>query len=157
MIIEHLTDNILQEYASGNSDENADSAVTEHIAYCKACHQKVSQYRLVLESISKMEKPVFDFDLADVVMTQLAGKGPVVRTGNSFYYFLIFITGVCVTGMVFYLWSNIGSKIWTTDRLLTTMLIVTAGLFFLLAVGAEIVKKYREQIKMLNHSPTIAT
>ncbi|QEC79228.1 hypothetical protein [Mucilaginibacter ginsenosidivorax] len=65
----HPTDNELQQYALEGMGLGED--VSTHIQGCAACSAKLANYRLLTRQISALQKPAFDFNLADLVLQQL--------------------------------------------------------------------------------------
>lgn len=65
----HLTDEQIQQYVLEKA--NSTDEIIEHIEACTLCKEKAEEYNMLFRGIQQQEKPVFDFDLADLVLQQL--------------------------------------------------------------------------------------
>ncbi|WP_295720127.1 hypothetical protein [Mucilaginibacter sp.] len=65
----HPSDNDLQQYALEGTFAGEDIAA--HAQGCAACSAKLANYRLLTQQMSTMQKPAFDFNLAQLVLGQL--------------------------------------------------------------------------------------
>lgn len=65
----HPSDNELQQYALEGTLTGADIAA--HAQGCAACSAKLANYRLLSRQMHTLQKPAFDFNLADLVLQQL--------------------------------------------------------------------------------------
>jgi hypothetical protein len=65
----HPTDNELQQYALEGTLAGAD--IADHAQGCAACSAKLANYRLLGRQMYTLQKPAFDFNLADLVLQQL--------------------------------------------------------------------------------------
>ena len=65
----HLTDDQIQQYVLEKA--NCPDEIIEHIQACTPCRERAQEYNLLFRGIQQQEKPVFDFDLADLVLQQL--------------------------------------------------------------------------------------
>lgn len=65
----HPTDNELQQYALEGTLAGAD--IADHAQGCAACSAKLTNYRLLGRQMYTLQKPAFDFNLADLVLQQL--------------------------------------------------------------------------------------
>ena len=74
---EHLTDPEIQRAAEHVS--LVDALQQQHLEDCADCQLKIDNYRAIANSLTAMETPAFDFDLAAQVMAAL----PVKKTPYS--------------------------------------------------------------------------
>lgn len=155
MITAHPSDKILQEYAAAHTDER--TAVAEHLHHCTACRMKVSQYRLLFDTLPGLKKPVFDFNLADTVIRQIAEQRSTVSNNDSSYYSILLIACTCGIGLFSFLLYKTGPILFAEGTLLTTVAIATAGLLLLSVLATEIIKKHYAQIKTLDQFSHAAT
>ncbi|MGU3377529.1 hypothetical protein [Chryseobacterium sp. M5A1_1a] len=65
----HLSETEIQQYVLNKAD--CDNAITEHILQCPKCQSEVEFYQLLFTEIKEIPNPVFDFDVADLVIKQL--------------------------------------------------------------------------------------
>lgn len=68
----HLTEAQLQLYVDGMELPGND--LKKHMAHCPHCQIKAENYRLINSSLKVMHAPIFDFDLAGVVLASVAVK-----------------------------------------------------------------------------------
>lgn len=148
MTNEHLNDAEIQQYALQKID--CDIYITEHIRHCANCQVKAQQYALLFEGIKQQEKPVFDFNLADLVIAQLPETQHKVSYGNAFFYFIICIA-IFSGCTIFYFWGiNLLSLFSGITPILSYLLITTVtGLLVFLCI--DMYRKYLTKMKTLKY------
>ena len=115
----HLTDEEIQEYVLDKSA--VDKATSEHASTCEECKARVSDYQLLFAAIKQQPQPVFDFDLAELVMANYRQRNPsplpaillftfsywwrLLLTGAAIYYFRTYIASLftSITPLLIYL------------------------------------------------------
>lgn len=144
----HLTDEEIQQYVL-NAEATSQSALA-HIQTCPHCQQQAAQYQLLFASIEKQEKATFDFELADLVMEQIAQPTPA-PDHRAVLYAMLAIIGAMV-GVMAYLFGNSTASLFAfMQPLLIGLLIITAfGLVGFL--GLDMYQKYKTQMNALNFS-----
>jgi hypothetical protein len=147
MINKHLTDSEVQQYVSQKA--NAGTAITEHIKHCADCKIKVEQYRLLFDGIKEQEKPVLDFNLADLVMAQLPVSEPAVANSNTFFYVIAFIT-IFIIGALCYIFGNNLLDLFGGITPILTGLIITTVTSVLIFLCIDMYKNYQTKMQSLN-------
>jgi hypothetical protein len=149
MSMNHLTDRAIQQYVLQKAACDAD--LIEHIRQCEACRQKAQVYGVLFNGISEQEKPVFDFDLSALVLSQL----PPVKAEDSVEKVLVyFVVSMALFGVsaVFYLvgndWLN---RFATLTPMLMYLLLTTAGCLFLFLFRV-MYTEFQQKMKILNFS-----
>ena len=147
MTNKHLNDAEIQQYVLQKT--NCDFDITEHIQHCTNCKIKAEQYNLLFEGIKQQEKPVFDFNLANLVVAQLPKSQLKVSNGKSFFYFIIFIASIsfCIG---FYLFGNNLLNLFQGIAPMSGTLIIITGASLLIFQCIDMYRKYQTQMRALN-------
>ncbi len=69
---EHINEKEIQQYVFGK--DVCDINIIEHINHCQKCKAEVEIYELIFAAIKEEPNPVFEFDIANLVMQQLPEK-----------------------------------------------------------------------------------
>jgi anti-sigma factor RsiW len=142
----HFTENELQQYAEHSADVNP--ALAAHIATCGHCQAKVNNYRLIFGAIHAIEKPVFDFDVAAMVMAQLPApalkrKFPWAMMCTIIFVLLIFtVAVVAFQGYFMQLFKGIS--------MIILSLIVFSAACVLVFQGIELFNNHKKQMRVLD-------
>lgn len=147
MTNKHLNDAEIQQYILQKT--NCDVDIIIHIQHCTNCKVKAEQYTLLFEEIKQQEKPVFDFNLANLVIEQL--PKPQLTTSNdmSFFYFIIFIAILSV-GIGFYFLGNNLLNLFLGMTPILIGIIITTGISLFVFLYIDMYRKYQAQMKALN-------
>src|SRR6187402_2229048 len=97
MVIKHLTDDEVQQYAVDKS--NSEKRIGEHIHLCEECRSKVEVYQLLITGIKP--QPAFDFDLSKIVLQQLPSPKTLVANDNALIWIFGFM-GIAFLGGAIY-------------------------------------------------------
>ena len=65
----HLTEEEIQLYAMVH--QNAEPRIIDHIANCENCRERAAMYKFLFYEIKEQPAPVFDFDIAGLVLPAL--------------------------------------------------------------------------------------
>lgn len=147
MTDKHLNDAEIQQYILQKS--NCDVDIIEHIQHCANCKIKAEQYNLLFEGIKHQEKPVFDFNLAGLVIEQLPKAQHKASYEKSFSYFIIFIT-IFFSCIAFYLFGNNLLNLFIGITSVLIGLIITTFTSLLVFLCIDMYRKYQTQMKALN-------
>ena len=149
MIAGHLSENDIQQYVSDSL--LCEQSIMEHIESCDACKEKAETYRILFSGIEQQTKPAFEFNLADLVLSQLEPSKPKF-SGDIFAVYLfagIGIIAVLLSGILF---SKYFSDLFTGTSTLFLYLFAAITLVTLLFQGVEIFRRYQKQMNALNIS-----
>ena len=69
---EHINEMEIQQYVLDKDD--CDAIIIEHINHCPKCKAEVDIYELLFAAIKEEPNPVFEFDIANLVLQQLPEK-----------------------------------------------------------------------------------
>lgn len=137
----HLSEDEIQQYALAEHSRSAQNIL--HMEQCQQCRNKALTYQLLFEELKQQEAPVFGFDLADQVLSQL----PAPKTKPVFSFYLLFTVLAFValaSGITAYLSAGISS-------LLNWLIIITFGM---LAAGllADQFASHKKKMHTLNQA-----
>ena len=147
MTNKHLNDIEIQQYVLEKA--NCDIDIAEHMQHCTNCAAKAAQYNLMFDGIEQQEKPIFNFNLADLVVKQLPQHQPKVANEKWVFYFVIFIAifSVCA---IFYLFGNNLQNLFFGTKPILTGLIITTVTILLVFLCIDMYRKYQAQMNALN-------
>lgn len=137
----HLSEDEIQRYAL--SEHSRSTQNIQHMEQCQQCRSAALTYQLLFEELKQQAAPVFDFDLADQVLSQLpAPKTKPVFSLDLLFAVLAFV--VLAAGLIAYLSAGISS-------LLNWLIIITFGM---LAAGllADQFASHKKKMHTLNHA-----
>jgi len=147
MTTKHLSEIETQQYALGK--ENCNTHLIEHIQSCETCRVKADNYQLIFTEIKVQPKPVFDFNLTDLVMNQL----PLRKQKTSFENIALYITAfvsILIAGFAIYFYKSFLSTALTGITPIAVYLIITTLASLLIFLGIDMFAKYNKQMKILN-------
>lgn len=87
----HINEIEIQQYVLRKAD--CDIIIIEHINHCQKCRAEVEVYELLFAEIKKEPNPVFDFDIANLVIQQLPEK----QDFSFDKYLITLLSGVSIT------------------------------------------------------------
>jgi len=146
MTTKHLSEAEIQQFALGIGNCNTP---IDHIQSCETCRVKADNYKLIFTEIKLLPKPVFDFNLTDLVMNQL----PQPKQKTSFENIVLYITAfvsVLFTGLAIYFFSSFLSNAVTGIAPIVSYLVITTLASLLIFLGIDMFAKYNRQMKILN-------
>jgi hypothetical protein len=147
MTTEHILESEIQQYAI--EKENCSALIIDHINSCEICRTKSDVYSLLFAQIKEQPKPVFDFNLADLVMNQL----PEAKPRSIFEKTLIFTTSffsILIAGLVIYVYRSYLSDSFSGIAPILIYLIFTTLTSLSIFLGVDMFAKYQRQMKILN-------
>lgn len=147
MTNDHLSDTEIQQFVLDKSGCGSD--IIDHIHVCDSCKAKAGAYQLLFSAIQQQPTPAFDFDLPDLVLSQIAQSKPKPVSGKVLVFLLIFMSAssIAITAWLF------GDYFLTMFNGIASMVIyltLTVAVTFLLFQGIEMYKKYQKQMDALN-------
>lgn len=143
----HLTDIDIQTFVLQKA--NCDLAIIEHIAHCDDCKIKAEQYKTLFEGIKQQEKPAFDFNVADLVMSQLPQHQSKRLFENAFIYTTTF-AAIIVMGIVFYFLRDNLLSMFTAITPILIYLIITTVMTLSVFLCIDMYTKFQKQMNALN-------
>ena len=147
MTTKHLLEVEIQHYAMDKV--SCGTQITNHIHSCEACRLKSETYRIILTEIKEQPKPVFDFNLADLVMKQLQQPQQKISFENIILYFTTFVS-ILIDGFAIYFFSPFLTDVITGITPIVAYLVITTLASLLIFLGIDMFVKYNRQMKILN-------
>ena len=148
MINGHLPESVIQEYVLNKTGCETDTV--QHMETCETCAASAMAYRSVLAELVQLPKPVFDFELSALVLSQLPASKPTFSFQPfwpHFFAVLIFI----LLGIPIYLFRKYLLNMVNGISSLFIYAILATALIAMLAKGLSLYKKYKLQMNRLNY------
>ena len=143
----HANDEELQQYVLQKAECAID--VITHIGSCALCKAKAKHYSLLFEEINQQEKPIFDFNLADLVIDQLPKAKRKTSYERSFFYIIISIPFVFGSVVFFLFETNLLSLFRSVTPILVGLIITTVA-WLLIFLCIDMYRKYQAKMEALN-------
>lgn len=144
----HPTDEEIQAYSLNTA---CDTIISKHIAECKSCRLKVTQYKAMFMAIKQEPYPAFEFNLTNLVMAQLPVTKPSYSFGNFFMYLLLTMLLIIISILLYPIKDFfIANIINVTSSLLT--IISCAALLLSVFFYVEMYKKFKTKINIIHFS-----
>ena len=146
MVIKHLTDDEVQQYAVDT--QHCEAEIVEHIHSCAVCSAKVEVYQLMIKGIKQQPQPAFDFDLSKMVLQQL--PSPVTKVSNDKLFVWLFVsTGIIFIGGSLYFFQSY-FDLFESMRTISIYLIAITAITILAYLFIDMYNKYRQGMKVLD-------
>jgi len=146
MVIKHLTDDEVQQYAVDKS--NSEKRIGEHIHLCEECRSKVEVYQLLITGIKQQPQPAFDFDLSKIVLQQLPSPKTLVANDNALIWIFGFMGIAFLGGAIYFFLSYF--DLFEGIKTIFIYLIAITAITVLLYVIIDMYKKYQKEMKVLD-------
>lgn len=147
MTTKHLLELEIQQYALDKA--SCSTQIIDHIQACQACRLKAEAYRHIFEGIKEQPKPLFDFNLADLVMNQLPQPKPKASFDKIVVFTFTFIS-LLTTAFAIYFFRPFLSTVLTGIAPILVYLLITTAVSLLILLGADMFVKYNRQMKILD-------
>ena len=146
MVIKHLTDDEVQQYAIDK--QHCEVRLVEHIHSCELCRAKVEVYHLMIKEIKQQPQPAFDFDLSKMVLQQLPSS--VSKVSNDKLLVWLFVSiGIVFIGGGLYFFQNY-FDLFEGIRAIFIYLIAITAVTVLAYLFIDMYKKYRQGMKVMD-------
>ena len=146
MVIKHLTDDEVQQYAVDKS--NSEKRIGEHIHLCEECRSKVEVYQLLITGIRQQPQPAFNFNLSELVVQQL--PSPKEKTNDRLLLWMLLFMSIGFIGAIFYYFQNYFKFFFEGISIILGFLIGITALTVLAGLFIDMYKKYRKEMKVLD-------
>ena len=147
MIVEHLTENEIQQYATDRL--GCEFTTVEHLETCEYCNARVASYQLMFTVFRELSAPVNEFDLSSVVMSKLKQKKKSFLPDDLFIYLLVLVA-VVFTGVTLYSFRYFFLQLLRNFSYTFVYSAATAVFSILLFRSIENYKKYKRKVDALN-------
>jgi hypothetical protein len=147
MVIKHLTDDEVQQYATDKPI--CEKRIADHIQFCELCRAKVEVYQLMITGIKQQPQPAFDFNLSEAVLKQLPVPQPKAAGDRLLTWALIFISIGFLAGAAYYFRSYLAIMFEGVTAILIYLITISA-ITIITGVGLDMYKKYQKEMKVLD-------
>ncbi|HEV7348193.1 hypothetical protein [Telluribacter sp.] len=147
MTDEHISDNDIQQYVLDKP--NCTNAIIEHVDICPSCKAKAHIYQLLFSAIKHQSKPIFEFDLAGLVLSCITNHKPANSKATSLVWPFAFF-GVCSICAIGYLFGQHLINMFLSIPSISMYLVFTAAITLMCFQGIEMITKYKKKINKLD-------
>jgi len=147
MVTKHLTDYEVQQFAIDKS--NFEKQVAEHVHVCSSCKSKVETYQLLIQGISQVSQPSFDFDLSAAVLSQLPIANHKTSNDKLLTWIFIFICAGLIGG-VLYFFRNYLDSMFKGVSGISIYLMGISAITVISWMFVEMYKKYQKEMRILD-------
>ena len=146
MVIKHLTDDEVQQYAVDK--RNGETRIDAHIHLCEECRSKVEVYQLLITGIRQQPQPAFNFNLSELVVQQL--PSPKEKTGDRLLLWMLLFIGIGFIGVIFYYFEGSFVYLFRGIAAIFIYLIIITALTVITGLFIAMYKKYDSEMKLLD-------
>ena len=146
MVIKHLTDDEVQQYAIDK--RGCEKGIAEHIHLCEECRSKVEVYQLLITEIKQQSQPAFDFDLSKMVLRQLPSPKTTIANDKALAWIFCFMGIAFLGGAIYFFQSYF--DLFESMRTIFIYLIVITAVTVLAYLFIDMYKKYKHGMKVLD-------
>ena len=139
---EHMNETEIQQYVLDK--DSCDINIIAHIDQCPKCKTEVDIYELLFAEIKKQPDPVFEFDIANLVMQQLPQK----QNFSFDKYFIALLLGVLITvlSVLIYLTNQYFPTVFNGISSIQFSLIMVTILLISIFIYLDMNKNYQNQM-----------
>jgi hypothetical protein len=147
MNTDHLTEMEIQQYTFDKED--CESSIMNHIKICDSCKAKAALYQVISSEIKNIQSPVFDFNLAGLVLSRIPQRESKFSLAVLLVYFIVFLS-VTLILISFYLLYGYLTNLFND---------ISPSFFYLVAIPAitlvvfqaiEMYKNFQNKMTRLN-------
>lgn len=147
MINSHPKEKEIQEYAINPSACSPE--IMEHIESCAHCREEMMSYQFLYTGFKQQPRPVFDFDVAALVLPQLASREPLLSADRFIAGFLVVFICSCV-GIPVFLFHQYILNMFSGISPFFIYIILGSATVIVLIKTLDLYKKYKNQMSLLN-------
>lgn len=146
MVLKHLTDDEVQQYAVDKS--NCEKRIAEHIHLCEECRSKVEVYQLLITGIKQQPQSTFDFDLSKMVLQQLPSTKTTIANDKALIW-IFGLMGIAFLGGAIYVFQRYFDLFEGIKTMFIYLIVITA-ITVLVYLLIDMYKKYQKEMKVLD-------
>jgi hypothetical protein len=144
----HVSDHDIQQFTFDLSECEAE--IIKHIDSCGACKKRAEIYLSLSNTIKDQPDPVFEFNLAELVLKQLETSPEKQSVYTYIIYFLIMLSiGVVVS--VLYFFKDIFIDLFSNTTAIPIYFIISVAMLISFTLGLDISRTFNKKINMLNY------
>lgn len=152
MTSKHLSDFDIQQFVL--DERNCDHIIIQHARMCQRCNSKAETYRLIFASLEEQPKPVFEFDLAGLVLSKLEVKEETHPLPNRLTYLTATIIVAPLTAVSYLFGENL-VDIFSSISTISLSMVGATTLTFLAFQIFEMIRKHKKQMADLDLGSTM--
>jgi type IV secretory pathway VirB6-like protein len=146
MVIKHLTDDEVQQYAVDKP--NCETRIDAHIHLCEECRSKVEIYQLLIVGVKQQPQPAFNFNLSELVVQQLPLSKE--QRGDGLLLWILLFVGVGFMGAILYYFEVSFVYLFRGITAIFIYLITITALTIITGLFIAMYKKYDREMKLLD-------
>jgi hypothetical protein len=152
MTSKHLSDYDIQQLVLDES--NCDHSIIQHARMCPRCSSKAETYRLIFASLEEQPKPVFEFDLAGLVLSKLEAKEETHPFPNRLTYLTVTIIAAPLAAVSYLFGENLVDIFSSVSTISLYMVGATTSTFLAFQI-IEMIRKHKKQMADLDLGSTM--
>lgn len=142
---EHLSENELQQFASGH--QGTDLELAAHVHECAKCAMAIANYRTMFSALNTMEKPVVDFTIEQI----MAALPDPIKEKKAFPWLVFAISTISSAIVVITVFKISGVyNLFRNMQGPVLYLIISTTLTIVVLQLRELFSSYREKMRQLN-------
>ena len=146
MLNGHLSDEEIQDLALNNNAPA--SEMVAHTESCQACKIKLQNYRMLINAVEQQPSPVFNFDLAAAVVSQI--ETPTVKTSTKGLWWLFAATMMIILVGVAIYFGEYMTSVYEGLKSLVIYLIAISVVVLAIMLAIDQYKTYQKKMKLLD-------
>jgi len=154
MTSEHLSDYDIQQLVLDES--NCEHNIIQHARVCPRCSSKAETYRLIFASLDELPKPVFEFDLAGMVLSKLEVEEETHPLPIRLTYLTVFIIVAPLAAVSFLFGENLLDILSSVSSILLYLMVATSSTFLSFQI-IDMFKIHKKQMADLELGERTAT
>jgi hypothetical protein len=147
MKVTHLTEEEMQQYVLDKA--GCEQPVVEHMEHCAVCQATAAAYHTLFEGIKEEPKAVFDFNVTELVMSQLPQPAPKASTDRLFTWILVIAMTVTFGAAGYWLREDLAFLFNNISNMVTALL-VTAIAVIAVCQGIDMYRRYQQKMHALD-------
>ena len=144
---DHLSEMEMQLYALNKP--GCEPRVNEHLEECGYCKCKAAAYRALFSEIKQQPKPVFDFDLPGLVLTQLPKSNRRLLLNDFFILLLVFVA-LSIIGITVYMFRKFLSNVFSSISTFFIYTIIITATTVIILKCTDMYRSYKMKMNVLN-------
>jgi len=143
----HLSEDAMQQYILDATGCEAD--IIEHIGCCEICKAKLANYQSLFAAIKEQPRPAFEFDLADLILSQLPEETKELTRMDWPLYLVVSVVFSLIGVPLYWLRKDIAIMLSGMIPFAISLIAISTIPVFLFQ-SIELFKKYKKRSDALN-------
>jgi hypothetical protein len=143
----HLTDMEIQQYTFDKT--NCEINIVNHMELCDTCKAKAAVYQVLSAEIKNIQSPVFDFNLAGLVLSRIQQPKSKFSLPVFLAYSLAFVLVALLFVSLFFLQGYI-TNVFNDILPSFYYMVVVSAIIVVVSRGIDIYKNFKNKMNRLN-------